>query len=502
MKRLGRTLLWPAFLVAALAAHAFGQPAAPAPGQLTCQIKHISPAQRTLNISCAISALPARRVLLRFVDRFAGVEGLSERVYALKVSALQGAPLPLELRGSGWYAFSSTGQSVTISYEMRLAQALDPGQQALVSSLGAEAGVLMPADLLPRVCADEENCATTGARVRLQIAAPEGWQVATTELARDGYFEPAEVERAVFLVGRLRERTARLGAMSLRVALAGRWDFDEQQVFDLAASIAREQATLIGGTETGDFLVALIPFPQPLTGLRSSAVTIGKSAVLLLNAGNNPAQTFAHYRRHLAHELFHFYLPNAFRIRENFDWFWEGFTRYIALLTLLRLRWLNLQEYLDAIQAEYEAYAFNPLRAESSLIAASPAKFANAASYELVYRKGMLVAALYDLELRWQSSGKLSVVDVMRSLYLDYARRGQAVGNTEVLRALGKLGNFTHLIRDDIEGTREIDWLARVKPYGLIVARGVTPRATRELSIGANPSARQRALFTSLVSDR
>src|SRR5262249_29398535 len=174
---------------------------------------------------------------------------------------------------------------------------------------------------------------------------------------------------------------------------------------------------MVGGRPAGGSLVPLPPFSPPPNGLGSSAITRGRTSVVMLNPSNDAAAPFDHYRRHLAHEMFHFYLPNAFRVRENFDWFWEGAVRYIALVTLARLQLINLREYLDAIGAEYEAYWFNPLRNQVSLIAASPEKFSSAASYDLIYRKGMLVAALYDLELRWQSRGKLNLADVMRSLY-------------------------------------------------------------------------------------
>lgn len=498
MKQFRRALFRSLLLAATLAGALFGQSPAPAATEpITCHIEQISAAQRRLNVICVLASLPAPRVMLRFVDQFAGVANLSERVRALKVKDATGATLPLELRGGGLYVFAAGQQPTTINYEMHLAQALDPGQQALVSSLGPEAAVLLSADLLPRVCANEEECETMLARARLRITAPDAWQTVTTEVLRDDYFELAEAARAVFFLGRLRQRTTKLGPLNLRIALSGAWDFADEQIFDAAIIIAREQAAMIGGAEAGDFLVALAPFPQPLTGLRSSAVTIGRSAILLLNPGAEPAPTFAHYRRHLAHELFHFYLPNAFEVRENFDWFWEGFTRYTALLTLLRLRLLNLQDYLDAVNAEYEAYAFNPRRADSSLIAASPEKFANVANYELVYRKGMLVAALYDLELRWQSQGQLSLLDVMRNLYSDYARRGRAAGNDEVLRELGKQGDFTRQLGEDIAGTRAIDLQARVKPYGLLIeqAAGRPARLVR----APKSSARQRALFEGLT---
>ena len=47
--------------------------------------------------------------------------------------------------------------------------------------------------------------------------------------------------------------------------------------------------------------------------------------------------------------MFHFYLPNAFVIRDNFDWFWEGFTRYVGLLSLLEAGVIRVDDYLDVL---------------------------------------------------------------------------------------------------------------------------------------------------------
>lgn len=377
---------------------------------------------------------------------------------------------------------------------------MDPSQYALVSSLGLDAGFLMLADLLPRLCAEGLDCGV-GNPLRLQIAPPLGWQIATTEKRREDFFEIPDQRRATFFLARMREKAMAIGVMNVRVAIAGDWSFSDEEVFTLAEAIAREQAAVTGGAERGSFLVTLAPFPQPLTGLRSSAVTTGRTCVLMLNPSSEAAATFAHYRRHLAHEMFHFYLPNAFQIQENFDWFWEGGARYIALLTLARLRLIGLREYMDAIGAEYEAYWFNPLRDQVSLIAVSPEKFVSGANYDLVYRKGMLVAALYDLELRWQSKGKLNVTDVVRKLYRDYALRRREVGNREVLDEMNKAGNFSRLIRDDIEGVRDIDLSERVKRYGLVMEWEAAGRRRVRLKMATRLSKRQQALFSELTRD-
>lgn len=473
----------------------------PAAGQgiktprLDCQINRISTANRSLAITCSATNLPAGKTAIQFVDRFAGIEGLSERVASLKIAASPNSSLPLELRGNGLFLFAANSGSVTISYEMRLARAYDPAQHALVSSIGAEAAVLMAADLLPKLCSGADGCESLNPAT-LKISAPTDWRITTTERQQGGVYELADVSKAVFFLARFRERTTKIGEMNLRVAVAGEWNFRDEEIFPLAEAIAREQAAMIASREQGDFLVLLTPFPQPLTGLRSSAVTVGRTVVLLLNPNNDSAQTLKHFRRHLAHEMFHFYLPNAFRIRENFDWFWEGFTRYVALMTLARLNLMTLDEYLDAISGEYEAYLFNPQRGQLSLVAASPEKFASAASYDLVYRKGMLVAALYDLELRWQSRSKLNLADAMKALYANSERE---IGNREVLGELGKLGDFARLIRDDIEGAREIDLAERVKNYGLKIEQSAASRGRQRLRAANKLNERQRVLLSGLA---
>jgi len=490
--------LWLALSVLALVClPAFGQ--VPPPPLLKCQINKISQANHSAEISCSVSVQATTgKTAIQFADQFAGVDRLSERVHSLKLTTASGEPLPLEIRGNGLYLVSAQSGSIKISYEMKLARALDPAQFAFSSSVGTDAAVLMMADLLPRVCSSEDNC-QSGNQVQLTLAVPNGWKLATVEREHDGLFDIPGDSRAVFFLARFREQTAKIDQMNLRVAVAGEWNFPDEEIFPLAANIARQQATMIGSREQGEFLVTITPFPQPLTGLRSSAVTLGRTVVLMLNPNNDSAQTLTHFRRHLAHELFHFYLPNAFRIRENFDWFWEGFTRYVALMTLAELRLIDLNEFLDAIQTEHEAYLFNPSRAQLSLIQASPDKFASAASYDLVYRKGMLVAALYDWELRWQSRAKLNLSDVMKALYANYAASGRAVGNQEVLKELGKLGDFARLIRDDIEGIREIDLAERVKGYGLKIEQSLANRGRWRLAATNKLNDRQREFLSRLM---
>jgi predicted metalloprotease with PDZ domain len=467
---------------------------------LACRIFNISPASRSLEVACTASGLSGPKVEIRFLDSFAGIERLSDRIFKPRVRDSAGAPLQLEIRGGGLYSFKlpASGGDISLSYEIHFSNALEPSQYALASSLGSEAGHLMMTDLIPRLCPPENPAAACGKALRLRVEAPSGWKLATiaTIVVRNGdWFEITDRESAVIFLGQFRERVTN---GRIRIAIAGLWPFTDQQVEELVAAIAWDQAQQMQGTEAGDFLVTLAPFPIPMTGLRSSGLARGHSIILLVNPGSDPKLALKHYERHLAHEMFHFYLPNAFRVREDFDWFWEGFTRYFALTTLLRTHQLEAKDYLEALEEEYAAYSANGKRGELSLIAAAPDRFGNRESYEIVYRKGMLVAALYDLELRWQSKAKHSLSDVMRALYQNYGRRQREVGNKEVIAELLRQGNFKLFVQDYIEGTREIELASAVAAYGFVVDPGTTPRSRPQLVVASKLSEHQRELIDGL----
>ena len=473
-------------------------PAAGFAATLFCQTSSVVPAERSLKVSCKVADFPVTGKLeIRFADRFAGIEGLSERVYGIFIKDANGQRLVPEILGHGVYRITpNASSSLTLEYQLRLAEvngiSRDPSKYALTSSLSPQFGFLLLSDVLPALCADNKaECESLVARVKLQL--PDEWQVATTEVERFGAFDVADVERAVFFIGKLRVQTFQVEQMKIQVALAGDTGLSDVQINLLVEAIARQQATMMQSREQGDFLVTLTPFPIPLTGMRSSALTRRRSIVMMLNPDADARRTLSLYQKHLAHEMFHFYLPEAFRARENFDWFWEGSARYVALLTLNRLKFITLREYLDELSFEYEMYAANPQRTQLSLIAASQAKFDNAASYELVYRKGTLIAALYDLELRTQSQGRKSMIDVLRELYENYRQRD--IGNREVLATMRKAGKFEKFIQDYIEGTATLALPELVKPYGLKVE---TASGSPRLSVAKNPSLRQNTVLAQL----
>lgn len=91
---------------------------------LFCQTSSIVPAERSLKVSCKVADFPTTGKLeIRFADRFAGIEGLSERVYGIIFKDANGQRLMPEILGRGVYRITPTASSsLTLEYQLRLAE--------------------------------------------------------------------------------------------------------------------------------------------------------------------------------------------------------------------------------------------------------------------------------------------------------------------------------------------------------------------------------------------
>ncbi len=468
---------------------------------LYCQITPQLQTERSYKVSCIAANLPAaQKIELRFLDQFAGSTQLSERVSGLRIKDIDDAKLLPEIYGGGVFRMKTRGDGgLAFEYEIKPARitgaAADPGKYTLLSSLSGNFGTVLLADILPEICGvNASNCQTSAARLKFIL--PAEWEVATTERESYGSYEAATPERAVFFLGKLRKKIVNIGGTNLEIALAGDWRLSDIQLALTTATLAQEQSKFMRATPRGNHLVTLMPFPIPLTGLRSAALTRGNSVVMMLNPDNDAPSTLKLYQRLLAHEMFHFYLPEAFQIRENFDWFWEGFARYIGLLTMNRLGWLSRQELWQEMQNEFDYYRINLLRDALSLINASPEKFADAASYNLIYHKGTLVAWLYDLEMRRQNEGRKNITDVVVELYKNYAHTNAPIGNREVLATLRNAGKFDSFIQKYIEGTTSVDLADVLKPMGL--SAEINSSSTR-ITLSKQLSSAQKKILNSFA---
>ena len=115
----------------------------------------------------------------------------------------------------------------------------------------------------------------------------------------------------------------------------------------------------------------------------------------------------------------------------DYDWFYEGFTLYLALRSAVRLGFIDFQEYLSTMARVYDSYLATIDRDQFSLVEASQRRWTIASS--LVYDKGMLIAFLCDLSLRSNSGNRRSLDNVYRELFRQQPLGGASADGNEVL---------------------------------------------------------------------
>ena len=416
---------------------------------------------------------------------YGSAAGLAERVENFQLFGEDGAAVAIKKLAPG--EFSAAGPASRFAYDFKLDPPAFVSDSSHVSWLTADRGLLMLADLLP--------VPLTTAKVELSI--PEGWKVSTAEPRNSsGVFEVADAERAVFAVGRdLRERRVRAGGLTFTLATAGDWAFTEEEAADSAAEILKIHQETAGGALRQSPTVVLLPLPQPgAAGNLWSAETRGATVVLV--SGRLPSKLAARAQLDgaLTHELFHLWVPNGLALEGEYDWFYEGFTNYVALRAGMRRGQLTFNDYLNAIGNAYDSYVRARGQREVSLVEASRRRFAGSGA--LVYHKGLLVALLYDLTLMRQTGGKSSLVDVYRELFRRHARGNPpADGSNAVIQILGSTGGMRAFVERYVEGSTELALSPLIEPFGLRVEPG---GARTHVGVSDSLDAAQRELLRKL----
>jgi predicted metalloprotease with PDZ domain len=136
----------------------------------------------------------------------------------------------------------------------------------------------------------------------------------------------------------------------------------------------------------------------------------------------------------------------------------------------VQLGYLTFQDYLDSLARAYDNYVAQQERDNFSLVEASARRWGGESG--LIYHKGMLVAALYDLKVRHSSRGKRSLDDVYRSLFRQHQKStARREGNTAVIDALDRVAGENEFSKQYIKTASRLDLVTALETFGLKVRR-------------------------------
>jgi predicted metalloprotease with PDZ domain len=341
------------------------------------------------------------------------------------------------------------------------------------------------------------------APAEIAIALPEGWRTATALPAStsasasftapdlDALVDcPIEVgthaERAFDVLGK-KHRYAVWPASEIRAD-----DFD-RLVTDTKAILESEARLFGGALPYDDYLFILHLSPRGRGGLehRTSASLLASPTAFATHDGYLDLLSL------VAHEAFH--LWNVKRIRpagltpyryqeENYTrqlWWFEGATSYYDWRVLRLAGLCTLAEYLDHLAAEIAYLDTTHGRLVHSLEEASfdawiklyrPDENSQNSSVSY-YRKGEVVCAMLDLEIRARTAGRSSLDAVIAHLWERFGAPSEAVPEgalqSVIEEATGaKVGD---LLDAWVRAPGEIDYAATLAHVGLAVDRSARP---------------------------
>jgi Predicted protease with the C-terminal PDZ domain len=458
----------------------------------------VSTAAQEIGIKIKISARDAVRVEgvvpkgaeisknWSFVRSYADVADLGERIENFRLFDASGAEISAKKFIAGEYVAES--DAFGFVYDLKIAPPEPPTAAAHVSWLADFGGLLMTGDLLP------QNL--SGRKTRISFELPEGWLVRSSEEpAGENAFSLSNPEKAVFFVGRdLREKTFQVEKTALTLAVAGEWQFSDEEAAQTAQEIFAEHHKIFADSPFRRVRIFLLPFPVQTAFDRWRAETRGSTVTIISAPTAFKSNALNRLHEQLRHEIFHLWLPNGVNLSGSYDWFYEGFTFYQALKTGVRTNQIRFDDFLSVIGRGFDLTEALTRRRDVSLIEASERRWQN--SSDLIYAKGTVVAFLCDAVLLRESRGKKNLDAVFREVFQKHRPPAEREdGNEAVLRILKRNAEVAELIEKYVESNAKLDWQNDLNSFGLEAERisGATV-----LKVVARPNGRQKDLLNEL----
>ncbi|MBM2812500.1 MAG: hypothetical protein HW416_3259 [Chloroflexi bacterium] len=397
-------------------------------------------------------------------------------------------------RKDTWRVEAGAGQTVRVGFNYY-------GNELSVRTTHVDAthAMLNPANFLPYVEGMQS------APLTVQIAAPDGWQIATSlvAVAADSVPHPSPSPVGEGADGRwtaanydeLVDSPIHIGPDAVyafealgrphTLATWGRGNLDAQRLIADLTRIVEVEGELFGGLPYDRYTFLLMLSDGARGGLEhrdSCTLMVPRSAF-------RPGKTYERVLQLCAHEFFHTW--NVKRIHpevlgpfdygaENYTrllWAMEGITEYYTSVVLCRAGLISPARYLEILGEQISDLAETPGRLHQSLEEASfdawikyyrPDEHSSNSSVSY-YLKGALASLLLDLEMRRRTGGSRSLDDLMRFLWERYGQPGVGIPEDGYQAAVTELagsdwtGFFDHVIR----GRDDLDYATALKSAGI-----------------------------------
>lgn len=395
-------------LIGVLAVNTFARTAR---REIDCQL---SLDDRLLEVKMTIPASKLTKTGFRISD-WAGVNNYADNIYRVRATDAKGNNLMLEKTDDRTWTVTGNGRAFTLSYQVVSQKESFMGNSSrghFHPTLFRDYAFLWGATFL--LMPTEDEIAELPVNVK---ATPGSYKVLYSNF--NGRVKSFNDFSDLFLAaGNYRAARRVVAGRNVQFIIqSDKWKFTDEQFVDTVSKIIAAQVRYMGfyPADKENLLVTLNEGTQSSAGgtVVKNVISIYPDAQLPLD---DPITLGL-----ITHEHFHIwnndYLKDAGDKQEGYyKWLSEGFTDYYSLLTLYREGIIDAKTFTAQINQTILKYQRNPaaLSATSQVLAEN---YWKSRDYNrLPYQKGAVIALLFDLQIRKQTSGRKNIDDFMRLL--------------------------------------------------------------------------------------
>ncbi len=380
---------------------------------------------------------------------------------------------------------STEGKLVKFRYQVPIDQDTygDPFQPVLDE--GFFSGFLGSVMLGPRIDGVEFK------DIPIRIEKPKGWKIATSRGIGEANYTLAgiaDLAGTLVCAGDYSTHSFDLkhrgsdASTKCYVAIRGERDWDDAEFIGELGRLMRGQMNYFGGSHPAPVqFLALHLLPEgaqpriPAFNRRAP----GHDTVLALHTPERSRQHFE-FLGMLAHEHLHNWYPNAMK-SDLGPWFMEGLNDYVAYRGLLANGLHTREQFGGMLSKWHREYEFC-VRTNNERL--------------MPYRRGMIAAWVFDIELRRATSGKDGLTDVLMKLIQEKPAEGK-VQRKHFLAMLKKVSGedmedlYKHVVEDD----GAVDLAKHLEGTGFRIVE-----KSRAIEIDPQTDA-EKALFKAILSE-
>lgn len=389
------------FILAALLA---AQPAAAEPVAAKYQVRllRVEPPRLAVRATLPIDG----QALEMGTSRPAGVPEIDEAgwpglVGYLRVSDAAGKTLETKSSGpEGWLLAEPLSGLLTVEYEVDYQPLAARGWPAPreAAFAGPDHIVLLGRSLFITTPASGPAAVT--------FDLPQGWlPVASWKPGKARELtagSPQDLTENLLVLSRSEPDVMTAGGFRLLVTPMGHWQAARPDIRAVLGPVIRQLVKIMGSDEQESYSVVLLPIPD--RGGEAFRHSFAMSLDVPPSAANR-----ADWGNTIAHEIFHYW--NGSRLRgadyATSQWFQEGFTEYVANLSLARAGVIDP----DGLRKKLSEHVANYRRLTATLEGGGTRKGPP------LYSGGALVAFSWDVMIREATGGKRSLGDFLRELW-------------------------------------------------------------------------------------